>query len=332
MPWPSISCSSAPARREGQQRGVPQCAVDEHAHVAAQPARVYPAVIFALHRPGDVERILFAPFTSVRPVAIAAAYGEPPGVGARAVDDSVSPRMRRAQEFLRECKKQGCTVLLLTIEYAEGSRLATRGDRRVLLFVHRARTTRKGAPPPRPAPARSDRIVALDDFDVETGGDRSASTFASRHGRDHGALLPRQAGDAGARAHAGGSCVPDFVHAVNQAMRFCRLATSRAAPPWVLKPRSQAASDQASAELGRAATTLARRRRGALGDRRSSRLRARAVRARATSFHVDSLVGSGTRDRFHAATSTARRRSAWRTRAASSPRAVGKADRRGAAA
>ena len=146
----------------------------------------------------------------------------------------------KGQEFLRECKRQGCRVFLVTMEklrdadwpresvdeffyLPEDYKLqdVTRG----VSYLARTREI--------------DRVVPLDDFDVETGaalrehlripgmGDTTARYF-----RDKLAMR--------VKARDNGVLVPEFVHALNYE-RICEF-TERVAPPWVLKPRSEASA------------------------------------------------------------------------------------------
>ena len=147
---------------------------------------------------------------------------------------------RKGDEFLRECRRQGCRVLLLTEEKlrdADWPREAIDGFfylRREMSeaelrkgLAHAARTE------------RIDRIVALDDFDVELAA--ALREYLQLPGMGIStALAFRDKLAMRTRARALGVPCPAFVHAVNrQAIdEWCR----RALPPWVLKPRFQAAS------------------------------------------------------------------------------------------
>ena len=143
----------------------------------------------------------------------------------------------KGAEFMRECKRGGCRVYLVTLETlreAEWPResldeifyLPQRHTREDLIKAvsYLARTN------------RFDRIVPLDDFDVETAaalrehlripgmGDTTARYFRDKlamrvKARDHNIL------------------VPDFVHVLNyeEINDYLR----RVPPPWVLKPRSE---------------------------------------------------------------------------------------------
>ncbi|HVF48586.1 MAG TPA: ATP-grasp domain-containing protein [Pyrinomonadaceae bacterium] len=146
----------------------------------------------------------------------------------------------KGQEFMRECKRQGCRTLLLTVETLRDADWPRESLDDIFYmpqdFVREdlikgasylARTQ------------RFDRIVPLDDFDVETAaalrehlripgmGDTTARYFRDKlamrvKARDHDIL------------------VPEFVHVLNyDALReYMRCV----APPWVLKPRSEASA------------------------------------------------------------------------------------------
>src|SRR5829696_9460701 len=141
---------------------------------------------------------------------------------------------------MRECKRQGCRVLVVTMErlrdadwpresvdeffylpdgYGLGD--VTKG----VSYVARTREI--------------DRVVPLDDFDVETAaalrehlripgmGDTTARYF-----RDKLAMRVK------ARDHH--IDVPPFVHALNH--DTIRAFTEEVPPPWLVKPRSQASA------------------------------------------------------------------------------------------
>jgi biotin carboxylase len=147
---------------------------------------------------------------------------------------------RKGDEFLRECRRQGCRVLLLTDE-----KLAAADWPREAIdeFYYMRRDMpesdiRKGAAF-LAREERLDRIVALDDFDVEMAAMLreylhvpGMGETTSRAFRDKLAMR--------ARARSAGIRCPDFIHVLNH--RNLRDWTSRVAPPWVLKPRSQAAA------------------------------------------------------------------------------------------
>src|SRR5258708_7187290 len=147
---------------------------------------------------------------------------------------------RKGDEFLRECRRQGCRVLLLTDEKLGGSDWP-RDAIDAFYYVRRGMPDddiRRGAAH-LARTERLDRIVALDDFDVEMAarlreylsvpgmGQTTARGF-----RDKLAMRTR--------ARAAGIPCPAFVHVLNH--EAIAEWTARIAPPWVLKPRSQAAA------------------------------------------------------------------------------------------
>ncbi|HVF90060.1 MAG TPA: ATP-grasp domain-containing protein, partial [Blastocatellia bacterium] len=146
----------------------------------------------------------------------------------------------KGAEFMRECKRRGCRVLLVTIEKlarADWPREAideifymtslSNRDDIIKGISYLARTQ------------RIDRIVPMDDFDVETAailrehlripgmGDTTA-----RHFRDKLAMRVKARGE--------GILVPEFVHVLNYDL--LREYMERVPPPWVLKPRSEASA------------------------------------------------------------------------------------------
>lgn len=189
----------------------------------------------------------------------------------------------KGQDFLRECRRQGCEVLLLTADVLRDAawpreaidetfyipRTIARDD--LLRGVSHVARTRQ-----------IHRIVALDDFDVETAAllrehlrVPGMGETTARYFRDKLAMR--------VKAHNHGVLVPEFVHVLNddQIRRFA----GRVPPPWMLKPRSNAAAigirriDTAD-DLWPAID--------ALGDRRSFYLLERFVPGDV--FHVDALV------------------------------------------
>jgi biotin carboxylase len=190
---------------------------------------------------------------------------------------------RKGDEFLRECRRQGCRVLLLTDETlreADWPREAIDAFYYVRRDMAEA-DIRKGAA----FLARTeqiDRIVALDDFDVELAAMLreylqvpGLGQTAARGFRDKLAMRMR--------ARAAGIACPEFVHVVNHDR--IHEWTAQIAPPWVLKPRSQAAAIGirkigGGEELWHALDLL--------GDARADYLLEQFVPGDV--FHVDSLV------------------------------------------
>ncbi|HMW00488.1 MAG TPA: ATP-grasp domain-containing protein [Acidobacteriota bacterium] len=142
----------------------------------------------------------------------------------------------KGAEFIEECKKQGCRVILVTKEKLlreEWPResldeiIAVPNDASPELFIHTVSQVARRM--------KLDRIVALEEFDVLTAAlirehlriPGMGSTTA-RHFRDKLAMRV-QARDAGVP-------VPDFVHVLNydELAEYMR----RVPPPWVMKPRS----------------------------------------------------------------------------------------------
>ena len=189
----------------------------------------------------------------------------------------------KGQEFLRECKRQGWHVILLTVtalEHADWPRESidelfympdlSKVDEviRAVSFLARSRVI--------------DRIVALDDYDVWTGaalrehmrvpgmGDTTVRYF-----RDKLAMR--------LKAQEHGIPVPDFVHILNHSKIGEYM--EHVPPPWVLKPRFEASTIgitkiNAPEELWPRLDTL--------GDQQSFYLLERYLPGEV--YHVDSLV------------------------------------------
>src|SRR6266550_3985947 len=122
---------------------------------------------------------------------------------------------RKGDEFLRECKRLGCRVLLLT---EEKLRDADWPREAIDAFYY----VRRDMPPAdiRKGAAflvrteRLDRIVALDDFDVETAAMLREYLHVPGMGETTGRAF-RDKLAMRARARAAGIPCPDFVHVVN---------------------------------------------------------------------------------------------------------------------
>jgi biotin carboxylase len=147
---------------------------------------------------------------------------------------------RKGDEFLKECRRQGCRVLLLTDESLRDADWP-RDAIDAFYYVRRDMPRddiRKGAA----FLARSerlDRIVALDDFDVETAAMLREYLHIPGMGETTGRAF-RDKLAMRARARAAGIPCPEFVHPVNH--DTIHAWTASVTPPWVLKPRSQAAA------------------------------------------------------------------------------------------
>ena len=189
-------------------------------------------------------------------------------------------------EFLREAKRQGARVLLVTsaslrdadwprdsiddIFYVQDDKKRWKLDDLILGASHLARKV------------PIDRIVPLDDFDLEKASALrehlrvpGMSETTMRHFRDKLAMRVKAQDD--------GLPVPAFVHVLNEQRisEFCQ----QVPPPWFLKPRRQAGAIgirkiQSEAELNEATE--------ALGDERSNFLLEEYVAGEVC--HVDSIV------------------------------------------
>ena len=192
----------------------------------------------------------------------------------------------KGEEFLRECKRLGCRVLLLTVEKHRdaGWPLESIDDRFLMPELLRRDDVIHGVS----YLARTesiDRIVPLDEFDLEM-----ASTL-----REHlripgmGETTVRYFRDKLAmrmRALERGVPVPEFVPIINHDR--IREYMAKVPPPWVLKPRLSASAigirklereDQLWPILDE------------LGDRQSFHLLERFIPGDV--YHVDSIVSEG---------------------------------------
>ena len=148
----------------------------------------------------------------------------------------------KGHEFLRECKRQGCTVLLLTsVSLQDRARWPLESVDEVFYMPdHNHQWDRGETLRAVSYLARTrvfDRIVALDDFDVEMAaalrehlrvpgmGETTAHYFRDK-------LAMRM------KAHEAGIAVPEFIHILNH--QLVREYMERVPGPWVLKPRSMA--------------------------------------------------------------------------------------------
>ena len=189
----------------------------------------------------------------------------------------------KGQEFMRECKRQGCSILLLTAEKlrdADWPRESL-GDTFYLpaeiaipdivqAVTHLARNQ------------KIDRIVALDEYDMETAATLrehlrvpGMGLTTMRYFRDKLAMRMK-ALDRGVR-------VPDFVPVLNHG--DIRYYLEHVPGPWVLKPRQEASAIgikkiHAAEELWPVLEQL--------GDKQSSFLLEKFVPGDV--FHVDSVV------------------------------------------
>jgi len=195
-------------------------------------------------------------------------------------------------EFMRECRRQGARVFLITRERALDADwpreslediLALPDDAGEDLFIHAIVHLARRHP--------VDRLVALEEFDVMTAALArehlrlpGAHSTAARRFRDKLSMR--------VRASACGIRVPEFVHVLNS--EAIAEFMSRVAPPWVLKPRSDVNAVgirklNEPEEVWRAIDTLDAR--PSLSEQSSYFLLERYVPGEV--FHVDSLSEGG---------------------------------------
>jgi biotin carboxylase len=192
----------------------------------------------------------------------------------------------KGQEFLRECKRLGCRVLLLTVEKHRDADWPRESiDERFLMPSLSQRDHVINAVSYLARSESIDRIVALDEFDLEM-----ASTL-----REHlripgmGETTVRYFRDKLAmrmRAQEHGVPVPEFVPILNHDRIREYLAT--VPPPWVLKPRLSASAIGIK-KLERADDLWPIL--DQLADRQSFHLLERFVPGNV--YHVDSIVSEG---------------------------------------
>ncbi len=149
----------------------------------------------------------------------------------------------KGAEFMRECKRQGCRVFLVTSQSIANADWPRESLEDVFLIPDTEKKWNRNdviyGISYLARKQRIDRIVALDDFDVETAaalrehlrvpgmGDTTARYF-----RDKLAMRV-QAKDAGI-------AVPDFAHVLNY--DSLREFMQRVPPPWLIKPRFEASA------------------------------------------------------------------------------------------
>ena len=145
----------------------------------------------------------------------------------------------KGNEFLRECKRQGCRVILITVEKLRDAAWAHESIDEIFYMPEIVLPDVTNAVSYLARSRRIDRIVPLDDFDVETAaalrehlrtpgmGDTTARYF-----RDKLAMR--------VQARDSNIPVPPFVHVLNY--DSLRTFMADVPPPWMFKPRSQAGS------------------------------------------------------------------------------------------
>ena len=144
----------------------------------------------------------------------------------------------KGQEFIRTCKAMGCRVLLLTVEKLRHANWPFECIDEVFTMpeelpleslMYSVSYTARSQP--------IDRIVALDEFDMENVSALrehlripGMGLTTVRYFRDKLAMR--------ARARETGICVPEFIHVLNH--NELQEFMARVPGPWLLKPRSQA--------------------------------------------------------------------------------------------
>jgi biotin carboxylase len=144
----------------------------------------------------------------------------------------------KGQEFLRSAKDQGCRVLLLTVEKLRNADWPSEAIDEMFYMPEELPTAdiiRAVSYMARTHPI--DRIVALDEFDMENVAALrehlripGMGLTTIRYFRDKLAMR--------GRARESGILVPEFAHVLNY--ENLKSFMARVKPPWLLKPRSQA--------------------------------------------------------------------------------------------
>src|SRR6202162_3222487 len=177
-------------------------------------------------------------------------FGHPPRCLSRAIADRGRNTDKRpltilcvssyekGQEFLRTCKAIGCRVLLLTVEKLRDADWPRESIDEMFFMPEELPVQDLITAVSFPARSQPiDRIVALDEFDMENVSALrehlripGMGLTTVRYFRDKLAMR--------ARAKEAGIAVPEFVHVLNH--RELGEFMSRVRAPWLLKPRSQA--------------------------------------------------------------------------------------------
>ncbi len=192
----------------------------------------------------------------------------------------------KGQEFMREAKRLGCRVVLLTLEKRRDADWP-RESLEDIFYVPENLTLQQviHAVAYMARTVRIDRIIALDEYDMENGAElrehmripgMGATTL--RYFRDKLAMRER--------ADEEGILVPPFCPVLNYDV--LREFMSRVEPPWVLKPRSEA-SAIGIRKIERADDLWPLL--DQLGDRQSYHLLEKFVPGEV--YHVDSVIAGG---------------------------------------
>jgi len=146
----------------------------------------------------------------------------------------------KGQPFMRECARLGCRVELLTLEKNRNADW----PRDILSQIHFMPEDMSSAQMVNTVmylgrSRRIDRIVALDEFDMETARNAAGAYEAARYGRISHALF-RDKLSMRVRAREAGLLVPDFIGVFhhNDLHHWIQETPS----PWMLKPRTVASA------------------------------------------------------------------------------------------
>ncbi len=189
----------------------------------------------------------------------------------------------KGQEFIRECKRQGAYVILLTVTALENANWPRESIDELYYMPDLSKTDELIRAVSFLARTRViDSIVALDDYDVWTAANLrehlripGMGDTTVRHFRDKLAMR--------LQAQENNISVPDFVHVLNQ--NKVSEFINRVTPPWVLKPRAEA-STIGIAKINTVEEFWSRV--DTLGDRQSFYLLECFIPGEL--YHVDSLV------------------------------------------
>src|SRR6185295_8564758 len=198
----------------------------------------------------------------------------------------------KGSDFIRECKNQGCHVVLVTKEKMLSEEwpreslddvIALPNDAGTDLFIHLASYLARDR--------KLDRVVALEEFDVlnaaiirEHLNLPGMTSAIARQFRDKHLMA--------VKAREAGVTVPEFVTLINH--DDLRSFMERLPPPWIIKPHSDVSAigirkANEPADVWRAIDELDGRER--LRERSPHYLLAQFVAGEV--FHVDSLVSDG---------------------------------------
>jgi biotin carboxylase len=206
--------------------------------------------------------------------------------GARPVTILCLASYEKGEEFIRECKRQNCRVLLLTSESIAKADWPRESIDEIFLIPDDNKRWNlddviKGVSY-LARRERIDRIVPLDDFDLETAAALrehlrvpGMGDTTTRYFRDKLAMRMR--------AQEAGVPVPEFIHVLNYEQLTDFMA--RVPPPWLIKPRFEASATgiQKLGSPDEFWTAI-----DALGDRQSFYVLERFIPG--DIYHVDSIV------------------------------------------